>query len=104
MSNILINKREFTIKYKTFFENTDINFFAEPENSKSNYWLNIVLLKNRTERDNFLKFTNKNGIMTRPVWELMTRLEMFKNCQAENIDNAEWLADRIINIPSSVII
>ncbi len=41
--------------------------------------------------------------MTRPVWELMSRLKMFKNCQVENIDNTEWLADRVVNIPSSVI-
>ncbi len=62
------------------------------------------LLKNRENRNNFLKFTNENGVMTRPVWELMNRLKMFKNCQVENIENAEWIADRVVNIPSSVIL
>ena len=64
-----------------------MQFVSEPENSKSNYWLNAVLLKDRAERDEFLKFTNENGIMTRPVWELMNRLEMFKDCQIENVEN-----------------
>ena len=94
-------KRVIAQKYKKFFEDTDIQFVSEPQNSKSNYWLNFVLLKNREERDNFLNFTNKNGVMTRPVWELMNRLEMFKDCQTENIENAKWLADRVVNIPSS---
>lgn len=96
------NKRELANKYKKFFDNTDIEFFTEPENAKSNYWLNAIILKNREERDKFLKFTNENGVMTRPVWELMNRLSMFKNCQVENIENAEWLTDRVVNIPSSV--
>ncbi len=96
------NKRELANKYKDFFENTDINFFTEPKNAKSNYWLNVIILKNKIERDNFLKFTNEKGIMTRPVWELMNRLKMYKHCQTENIENAEWLADRVVNIPSSV--
>lgn len=97
-------KRQLAEKYQAFFKDTDINFISEPSNSKSNYWLNAVLLKNRAERDNFLKFTNENGVMTRPVWELMNKLVMFKNYQTENIENAEWLADRVVNIPSSVII
>ncbi len=41
--------------------------------------------------------------MTRPVWELMNRLPMFKNCQTGDLSDAEWLADRIVNIPGSVI-
>jgi hypothetical protein len=42
--------------------------------------------------------------MTRPIWQLMNRLEMFKGCQTGPLDNSEWLADRIVNIPSSVLI
>jgi len=62
------------------------------------------LLKNRENRNNFLKFTNEKGVKTRPVWELMNRLEMFKNCQVENIENSDRPADRGVNIPSSVIL
>lgn len=96
-------KRELAKKYEAFFKNLEIQFFKEPENARSNHWMNTIILKNRTERDNFLSYTNELGIMTRPAWELMNRLEMFKDCQVENIDNAEWLSDRLVNIPSSVI-
>lgn len=103
LSAIIKSKRELAIKYKAFFTNTDIKFFEEPTDSQSNYWLNAVLLKNREERDKFLQYTNENGVMTRPIWELMNRLPMFKDCQVENIENSEWLTDRVVNIPSSVV-
>ncbi len=96
-------KRALAESYKTFFEKQDIEFFVEPENAKSNYWLNAVLLKDRQQRDEFLEYTNNNGIMTRPAWELMNRLPMFRDCQTGDLSNTEWLADRVVNMPSSVI-
>jgi perosamine synthetase len=100
----LAAKRKLAETYKNFFAQTKIQFIPEPENSRSNYWLNCVLIPNRNERDAFLKFTNEHGIMTRPVWELMNRLPMFKNAQCGDLSNAEWIADRLVNIPSSVIL
>jgi perosamine synthetase len=97
------SKRKLAKDYSLFFDNLDINFINEPENARSNYWLNAVLLKDREERDEFLEFTNDNGVMTRPVWELMNRLSIYKDCQTGDLTNSEWLADRIVNIPSSVI-
>ena len=78
-------------------------FFTEPPLSYSNYWLNAILLNNKEERDQFLQQTNNAGIMTRPVWELMNRLPMFQDAQCGDISNAEWFAERLVNIPSSVI-
>jgi len=34
----------------------------------------------------------------------MNKLEMFKNCECGDLSNAEWLEDRVVNIPSSVIL
>lgn len=102
LPKILKNKRKTAEAYKHFFKNKDNQFFSEPVNARSNYWLNVVILKSRKEREQFLEETNSKGIMTRPVWELMNRLEMYKGFQTENIENAEWLAERIVNIPSSV--
>ena len=79
-----------------------MEFFTEPENCRSNYWLNAIILKDRKAQQEFLQFSNDNGVMTRPVWELMNRLPMFKDCQTDGLKNTEWLADRIVNIPSSV--
>jgi len=80
-----------------------IQHIAEPSKSSSNYWLNCILLLDRKERDEFLKVTNENGVMTRPVWELMNRLPMFNDTECSDLKNAEWIADRLVNIPSSVL-
>lgn len=97
------NKRETAQIYADFFKNVpDITFFTEPENCRSNYWLNVVMLKDKAAQQEFLEYTNDYGVMTRPVWELMNRLEMFKHCESDGLKNTEWLADRIVNIPSSV--
>lgn len=97
------NKRETAQIYTNFFKNIpDITFFTEPENCRSNYWLNVIILKDKIAQQEFLEYTNDHGIMTRPVWELMNRLDMFKHCESDGLKNTEWLADRIVNIPSSV--
>jgi perosamine synthetase len=102
LDSFIANKRELATLYKGFFANTDIDFVTEPEHSRSNYWLNTVILKNKEERDDFLTFTNNNAVMTRPAWTLMNKLKMFQNSPSENLDNAQWLEDRLVNIPSSV--
>jgi len=98
----LRNKRELAKKYQAFFKDTEFIFFKEPKNSKSNYWLNSIILKNKKNKDQFLEETNSNAIMTRPIWILMNRLPMFKNAQCDNLKNSKWLFERVVNIPSSV--
>jgi dTDP-4-amino-4,6-dideoxygalactose transaminase len=97
-------KRMLAERYLEFFKNSEFEFFEEPENCKSNYWLNAIITKDKAQRDELLQFTNQNGVMTRPVWELMNRLPMFSNCQTDSLVNSLWFADRVVNIPSSAII
>ena len=98
-------KRELALKYEDFFKsNSDINFINELKDSKSNYWLQAVLVKDVNKRDEFLEFTNKNGVMTRPIWKLMNELKMFRNCQCTNLENSKYLEQRVINISSSVVL
>ena len=96
------NKRELSLLYSSFFESSPFKFVTEPADAKSNYWLNAVLLKDVNERDAFLTYTNEAGVMTRPVWKLNNKLKMFKDSIASNLDNAEWIEERLVNIPSSV--
>jgi len=99
-------KRELAKKYITYFSSSTSlpKFILEPDYSKSNYWLNAILFDNKEERDQFLEQTNNSGVMTRPVWELMNRLPMFHDSQCGDITFSEWIADRLVNIPSSVIL
>lgn len=98
----LENKRELAKIYEDFFDVLDIKFIKEPKGSKSNYWLNAIMLESKEQRDLFLEYTNSHGVMTRPIWTLMNTLEMFETCQCGDLSNATYLEDRIVNIPSSV--
>jgi aminotransferase in exopolysaccharide biosynthesis len=95
-------KRELAKRYFDFFAASDLQFITEPPDCRSNYWLNAVVCKDREHRDSLLTATNSKGVMTRPIWALMSRLQTYKNCRMGPLRNAEWLEDRIVNIPSSV--
>ena len=97
-------KRDLAKRYKKFFENIGIEFINEPKNAKSNFWLNAIKLKDINERDEFLECTNNNGVMTRPIWTLMNKLPMYKNCQNDGLKNSKYLEERIVNIPSGVVL
>ena len=99
----LESKRRLASEYSRLFKKYGISFFEEREGTYSNYWLNAIILSNNEERELFLKETNEKGVMTRPLWKLMHTLEMFKQNPRGNLKNSEWLEERVINIPSSVI-
>lgn len=103
LDEFIADKRKTAASYAEYFKNVDgIDFLTEPENSFSNYWLNVVILPDRDKQLEFLQETNNNGVMTRPIWELMNRLPMFENCEHDHLTNTIWFADRVVNIPSSV--
>jgi perosamine synthetase len=95
------NKRELSSAYEQFFAEKNIKFIKEPKAARSNYWLNAILLKDLEERNEALAYLNDAGIMARPCWQLMHRLSMFQDCLKDDQSNAEWIFDRLINIPSS---
>ncbi|HOW17309.1 MAG TPA: LegC family aminotransferase, partial [bacterium] len=98
------NKRELASAYEKFFGKLGVTFIKEPKDVYSNYWLNGIILKDKKERDDFLKFSNDQGVMTRPIWTLMSKLNMYKGCVKGDLSNSEWLEDRVVNIPSSVVV
>ena len=103
LDEILSDKRELANEYNMFFNKTDwCDFFREPDGCTSNYWLNAVITSDKKQRDDLLKATNDAGVMTRPIWQLLSNLGMYKKCQKGDLKNALWLQDRIVNLPSSV--
>jgi perosamine synthetase len=98
---LLQNKRQLASEYASYFATQGINFRQVLENTKANYWLMCIELENKTDRDLFLKFSNENKVMSRPIWQLMHRLPMYDHCQRDEQKNALFLEERIVNIPSS---
>ncbi len=104
MPEFLSSKRNLAARYiEAFRDFPGIKFAVEPAFAKSNYWLNALVLDEEfsDQRDSLLEQTNQQGIMTRPVWVLMQRLPMYQNCPHMDLEVAESLERRIVNIPSS---
>jgi len=104
LDNFIDKKRKLADLYGDFFKGVDYKFVKEPVESNSNYWLNSIIFNDKQQRDIFLNESNAQGIMTRPIWTLMNKLPMFKDVQCGDLINSEWLEDRVVNIPSSVIL
>ena len=103
LDEYIADKRTTASAYAEYFKKVEgIDFFTEPENCFSNYWLNVVILPDHDKQLEFLQETNDNGVMTRPIWELMNRLPMFEKCENDGLKNTIFFADRVVNIPSSV--
>ena len=102
LDEFLTIKAQIADQWEIFFNKNNIKFVRAIEGSKANHWLNALVLGSKEDRDNFLKITNDNDVMTRPIWTLMSKLPMFKDCQNDGLVNSLWLEERIVNIPSSV--
>lgn len=96
------SKRTLAQEYNSFFMSKGINFRTELPQTKTNYWLMCVELENKQEREFFLKETNENGVMTRPIWQLIFKSSLYSGFQKDEQINAMYLEDRVVNIPSSV--
>ncbi|MFY0626318.1 MAG: LegC family aminotransferase [Reichenbachiella sp.] len=102
LPDFLKRKRELASEYIKFGQGTNLNFVEEPMASQSNYWLIALCLKTRTERDSVLTELNNAGVMCRPIWTLLHKMSMYGDCYIDDQTNAQWLEDRIVNVPSSV--
>jgi aminotransferase in exopolysaccharide biosynthesis len=102
LETFIQNKRNLALDYKVFFESQGIKFRKELPNTKANYWLMCLELENKKDRDSFLKETNENKVMTRPIWQLIFKSPIYSSFQRDSQQNAIYLEDRIVNIPSSV--
>ncbi len=95
------SKKKLYEEYESLFKGVGVQLKAIPKDTDWNYWLMSLEMEDRKERDKFLDHTNSQGIMTRPIWQLMYRLPMYKSYQRDDQQNAEYLEQRIVNIPSS---
>ena len=104
LNKYIENKRMLASLYQSELVGSELEFIVEPEEAHSNYWLNAVLCPSKQYRDEMLSQTNQAGVMTRPVWQLMHTLPMFKNSLRGPLLNSVFLAERLVNLPSSVSI
>ncbi len=104
INTFISHKRALADEYAKLLYGSDLEFFKEPENCRSNYWLNTVICENQKHRDELLSFMGAKKIMTRPIWTPMNKLPMYNKAIRDDLKNTTWLQERIVNIPSTPIL
>ena len=102
IKNFLEIKKDLSNHWKNYFGEHNVDFCTPIKGAESNNWLHAILLNSKKERDIFIEYTNRNDVMTRPIWKLMSDLPMFSECQRDSLKNSKWLEERVVNIPSSI--
>jgi len=104
LDGFVADKRRLFERYRAAFARVPgLQLMSEPSGSRSNYWLQTLLLDESAadQRDWILQATNDAGLTTRPLWTLMHRLKPYQEFPRMELSVAESLARRIVNIPSS---
>jgi len=99
---MLAAKAAVAARYAAICAATGFPFLQAPPGTVSNYWLNAILFDSLAERDAFLEYSNSQGVMTRPLWRLLHRLDMYADCPRDDLEHSLWLEERVVNLPSSV--
>lgn len=97
-------KRNLAVRYQDSFRDLEgVRVFIEPKEARSNYWLNALILDSEHSgaRDDILRTTNEEGIMTRPVWRMLPSLDIYGSTPKSDLSVSKSLEQRIINVPSS---
>ena len=102
LKSFVKQKRILAKLYQNWGKENGVYFAEEPQNTKSNYWLNTIITENKKEKENMLLNINKMIVMVRPAWKPMHMLKIYENCQKNSLVNTEFLYERIVNVPSSV--
>lgn len=102
LDRFIDQKRCLAKRYRRAFNGVaGVEVVVEPAGARSNYWLNALIIDEPERRDELLSALNDDGLMARPVWTLMHRLPMYRDCPRGPLDVAECLERRIVNVPSS---
>ena len=104
LKKIISSQRKLFVKYKNAFKNLEnIEILDEPENSKSNYWLQTLILKkkNKGHIDYILNYINEKGYQARPTWDLISEMKYYNKFPKMNLDKSKDIRESLINLPSS---
>tara|TARA_Y100000389_G_scaffold171578_1_gene179324 strand:+ start:728 stop:1909 length:1182 start_codon:yes stop_codon:yes gene_type:complete len=102
LDKILEKKRKITKFYqKIFLFDKNVKFFLEPENCKSNYWHQLIIINESYKKvRRYLKQFHKNKILAKAMWTPLHKLKYLNKFPRMNLSNTEDLYRRLIILPS----
>ncbi len=97
-------KRKLFLKYQNVFNKIEgVKLYKEKKHSKSNYWLQTIILEKKFchFKNALIKNGHKKKIYMRPAWRLISELKPYKKKQKMNLDGSRKIYKQVINLPSS---
>jgi len=107
LDSFVSNKRLLAGLYHQAFSGFEgASIVEEPAGSRSNYWLNTLLLMDKSPhvRENILDTAHRQGLFLRPAWKLLPRLSPYKTHPRGPLTVASDIEPRIISLPSSAFL
>jgi len=104
MPSLIAAKRQLHDHYRSALKGIKgLTLFEERNYCRSNYWLETVLLDRGLEHylRPILENLHREKIFARPAWTPLHQLKPFRRFPRMNLQFAESLAARILNLPSS---
>lgn len=106
LPRFLEEKRALAERYAAAFSDVPgISFLREPEECRSNYWLQAVILADdggTAGRDTLLEALNGASYMARPAWTLLHKLAPYHDSpRMPDLSVSERTERTLVNLPSS---
>lgn len=99
LDGFLKDKRAIAEEYRSRLSNYHI--FEEREGTTANYWLSVLISEDKPQREAILKATHEAGILTRPAWQPLHTLPMYRSALHDDLTQTTYLAERIVNLPGT---
>lgn len=101
LSHNLESKRALHERYMELFAGTPWQLVTAPPGTTSNYWLNALLMRDRSERDAFLRSCSDLHVQVRPAWGLGAEQPMYAGALTDGLPVSRDIQARLVNLPSS---
>ncbi len=101
----LAYKRSLAEHYmRALAEIPNVSVFREPEHGQSNYWLNALVLDERstTSCEEIIEQLQAEQIYCRPMWKLLNELPMYRDLPTMPLSQSIDIERRLIHLPSGV--
>lgn len=105
LPDFLKAKRVLHQRYTDALKTVDgISLINEPEQCQSNYWLQALRLQDADieQRKAIIEDLNREGIMCRPIWQLIANAKPYQHFPRADLTTAQLLEAQVVNIPSGV--
>jgi perosamine synthetase len=95
----MIEKIRVAKAYRDCFQNTDVQFHEQEENTVHSYWMCSILIEDANLRDPLIEYMRLNGIDSRPLFYPCHTLPMYANGN-NDFPVVNNLSYRGLNLPS----